>query len=39
MRQEITHVMRFAGPRMLFSHPRLAMIHLFNSWRGVKDTK
>ena len=39
MRQEITRVMRFAGPRMLFSHPRLAIAHLFNSWRGVKDGK
>jgi hypothetical protein len=39
MRQEITRVMRFSGPRMLFSHPRLAIAHLFNRWRGVKDGK
>jgi hypothetical protein len=39
MRQEITRVMRSAGPRMLFSHPRLAIAHLFNSCRGVKDGK
>jgi hypothetical protein len=30
-REEIRRVMRFAGPRMLFAHPWLTILHLFDS--------
>ncbi|MCW2278388.1 nitrous oxide-stimulated promoter family protein [Heliophilum fasciatum] len=32
MRQRIIEVMRFAGPQMLFRHPRLALWHMIDSW-------
>lgn len=34
MRQEIRNVMRYAGPRMLFSHPIAAIRHLIDSLRS-----
>lgn len=35
MRDEIRRVMRFAGPRMLFRHPWLAVMHLVDSRRTL----
>ena len=32
-RQRIQAVMRYAGPRMLFSHPILALLHLLDGLR------
>lgn len=32
-REAIRHVMRFAGPRMLFHHPILTLLHLVDSLR------
>ena len=32
MREKIREVMRFSGPRMLFSHPVLALRHIIDSW-------
>jgi len=36
MRQYVREVMRFAGPRMLLTHPWLAIRHLVDSWRNKK---
>ena len=33
LREKIRIVMRYAGPRMLFRHPILAVLHL---WDGIK---
>jgi hypothetical protein len=33
MREAIRTVMRFAGPRMLLSHPILALFHVVEGWR------
>jgi len=30
MREKIKKVMRYAGPRMIYKHPVLAMLHLFD---------
>lgn len=35
MREEIKVVMRFSGPRMLFKHPVLAVLHLLDGFRKV----
>jgi hypothetical protein len=32
-REEIRQVMRFSGPRMLYAHPWLTVLHLFDSLR------
>ncbi len=32
-RQQIQEVMRFAGPRMLFAHPLLALHHVIDGFR------
>ena len=32
MREQIRTVMRYAGPRMLFRHPVLAVLHLVDGW-------
>ena len=37
MRQRIQQVMRYAGPRMLFSHPVLALLHLIDGLRKPKS--
>ena len=34
-RDEIKNVMRFAGPRMLRTHPLLALAHIRDGWRPV----
>ena len=36
-REEITKVMRFAGPKMLFSHPYLAVTHLIDSKKKLSE--
>lgn len=33
-REEIKKVMRFAGPRMIYTHPYLAMMHIFDKNRS-----
>ncbi|WP_371377950.1 nitrous oxide-stimulated promoter family protein [Sporomusa aerivorans] len=33
MRDKIIVVMRYAGPRMLYKHPLLAVLHLIDSWK------
>lgn len=33
MRESIREVMRYAGPRMLFKHPLLAILHLLDGMR------
>ena len=35
MRERIRAVMRYAGPRMLFRHPLLALLHLWDRARGA----
>lgn len=35
MRDKIRAVMRYAGPRMLFSHPILALRHMLNARRRI----
>ena len=34
MRARVQEVMRFAGPRMLWHHPLLALGHLWDGWRS-----
>jgi hypothetical protein len=34
MRQRIKAVMRYAGPRLLWRHPGLSLMHLIDTWRG-----
>jgi predicted amidophosphoribosyltransferase len=34
MREQVRAVMRYAGPRMLYRHPVLALLHLFDGSRG-----
>jgi hypothetical protein len=36
MRDEIRKVMRYAGPRMIFHHPRLAILHLIDRYRSTE---
>jgi hypothetical protein len=36
MRQQIKDVMRYAGPRMLYHHPILAIRHIWDSIRRKK---
>jgi hypothetical protein len=35
MRAKIIAVMRYSGPRMIYKHPLLAMLHLFDSFRNT----
>ena len=39
MREKIQEVMRFAGPKMIFHHPLLAIRHMFDSLRKVPPKK
>ena len=39
MRERIREVMRFAGPRMLFRHPILAIMHLIDERRKAPSRK
>jgi len=34
MRDQIKAVMRYAGPRMLWRHPLLALLHSWDGWRS-----
>ncbi len=34
MRERVRTVMRYAGPRMLYRHPVLALLHLLDGLRG-----
>jgi hypothetical protein len=34
MRQRVKAVMRYAGPRLLWRHPGLSLMHLIDTWRG-----
>ena len=38
-REEIRQVMRYAGPRMLKEHPRLAVLHLLDCLRKSQPVK
>ena len=38
-REEIRRVMRFAGPKMIWTHPILALHHLFRKWLGTRHLK
>ncbi|NLM21635.1 MAG: nitrous oxide-stimulated promoter family protein [Peptococcaceae bacterium] len=38
MREEIKKVMRYAGPKMIFKHPILAIYHLLDSFRRQPET-
>ncbi|NLX99389.1 MAG: nitrous oxide-stimulated promoter family protein [Rhodopirellula sp.] len=33
MREQVREVMRYSGPRMLWRHPILAVLHLWDGWR------
>lgn len=35
MRDKIVAVMRYSGPRMIYKHPVLAMLHLIDSFRNT----
>jgi hypothetical protein len=39
MRQQVRLVMRYAGPRMLFAHPTLAVLHLVDELTHRKPSK
>jgi Nitrous oxide-stimulated promoter len=34
MRERVKAVMRYAGPRMLYRHPILAVLHQWDAWRN-----
>lgn len=34
-RQQIKKIMRYAGPRMLYHHPWLALRHMIDGWRKI----
>ena len=36
MRERVRTAMRFAGPRMMFRHPLLALLHLWDSHRKTE---
>jgi len=37
MREKVRKVMRYAGPRMIYSHPVMGFRHLFNKMRKIED--
>ncbi|MBD3421802.1 MAG: nitrous oxide-stimulated promoter family protein [Chitinivibrionales bacterium] len=37
-REQIRRVMRYSGPRLMKSHPRLALMHLVDKWRYSQKT-
>ncbi|MDQ5986606.1 MAG: hypothetical protein CSYNP_02336 [Syntrophus sp. SKADARSKE-3] len=39
MREQIREVMRYAGPRMVWCHPILALNHLFDGWKSGKKER
>lgn len=36
MRDRVIAVMRYSGPRMLYKHPVLAVLHLVDSFRNIR---
>jgi hypothetical protein len=34
MRGQVIQVMRFSGPRMIYKHPKLALLHMIDSLKG-----
>ena len=38
MREKVRVVMRYAGPRMLYRHPVLAVLHLIDGFRKTPDS-
>ena len=39
MREKIRVIMRYSGPRMVFRHPVLAIMHLWDGFRKKPDTR
>ena len=39
MREKVTAVMRYAGPRMIRRHPLMALLHVWDSFRKPKHHK
>ncbi|MFX0059842.1 MAG: nitrous oxide-stimulated promoter family protein [Candidatus Hodarchaeota archaeon] len=39
MREKVRKIMRYAGPRMIYTHPIMGFRHLFNKKRKVEDLK
>ncbi len=39
MRAKVRQVMRFAGPRMIFYHPMLALMHVWDGLISLKNEK
>ncbi len=39
MREKVRTVMRFSGPKMLFHHPILAILHIMDKGRKVPEMK
>jgi len=37
MREKVRKVMRYAGPRMIYTHPIMGFRHLFNKMRKIED--
>ena len=37
MREEVRKVMRYAGPRMIYSHPIMGFRHIFTQFKKVED--
>ena len=37
MREKVRKIMRFAGPRMIYTHPIMGFRHLFNKRRKAED--
>ncbi|MFX0141531.1 MAG: nitrous oxide-stimulated promoter family protein [Candidatus Hodarchaeota archaeon] len=38
LREKIRKVMRYAGPRMIYTHPIMGFRHLFKKMRKIKDS-
>lgn len=38
MRDQIKAVMRYSGPRMLWRHPLLALLHSWDGWRSRRKS-
>ncbi|HDQ25476.1 MAG TPA: nitrous oxide-stimulated promoter family protein [bacterium] len=38
-REEVREVMRFSGPRMIYKHPVLAVLHIMDSHKKKKNIK
>jgi hypothetical protein len=38
-KEKMREIMRYAGPRMTFRHPIMALRHVFDAWRGDRLTR